>query len=111
MDTSALERGVSQMTSRLHSALFAVGQNYAQQVQSYARSNAPWNDQTGNARNGLFGDASRVGESHVITLYHTMPYGVWLEIRNSGRYEIINPTIQLFGPRVMAHVRGLIGRM
>lgn len=74
-------------------------------AESYMRSNARWNDQTGNARNGL--RAKHVGEamvSHRLVLYHTMPYGIWLEVRWSGRYAIIAPSIQQLGPDLMHRV-------
>jgi hypothetical protein len=60
---------------------------------SYARQNAPWRDRTGNARNGLF--ARHISDplnSHTLVVYHSMPYGFWLEVRWSGRYAIIGPT-------------------
>jgi hypothetical protein len=61
---------------------------------SYARTNAPWVDRTGNARNGLMAshEANAMVE-HRLVIYHTMPYGVWLEVRWSGRYAIIGPTM------------------
>ena len=71
-------------------------------AEGHMRSNAPWTDRTGNARNGL--RARHVANpmvSHELILYHTMPYGIWLEVRWSGRYAIIGPTIQEIGPDVM----------
>jgi hypothetical protein len=31
--------------------------------------------------------------SHELILLHSMPYGIWLEVRWSGRYAIIGPTM------------------
>lgn len=111
LDTAVLEQGVQRLEGRLDAALFAASNLWAQNAQDYARSNAPWTDRTSNARNGLFGAANRDGPNYVITVYHTMPYGVWLEVRNSGRYAIIEPTIRNVGPQVMDHVRGLVGQL
>lgn len=79
-------------------------------VQDAARKGAPWNDRTGNARNGLFADynGSLDGDRHVIRLYHTVPYGIWLEIRWAGKYAIIVPTIQSEGTRILAGMKKLI---
>ena len=62
--------------------------------QSAMRANAPWHDNTGNARAGL----NTVHEKepmveHTLILYHSVSYGVWLEVRFSGRYAIIGPTM------------------
>lgn len=68
----------------------------AARAASMMRENAPWTDRTGNARAGL----KAVHESepmveHRLVLLHSMPYGIWLEVRWSGRYAIIGPTMQV----------------
>ena len=74
-------------------------------AETYMRTNAPWTDRTGNARNGLKAhhDAKPM-ESHELILFHTMPYGIWLEVRWSGRYAIIAPTVAALGPELMDRV-------
>jgi hypothetical protein len=83
-------------------AIEEVVEHYAGEVQDYAQENAPWSDRTGAARDGLTAEASSHGTTHEIVLYHTEEYGIWLEIRNSGEYAIILPTLEVMGPRVMA---------
>lgn len=70
-------------------------------AESYARGNAPWVDRTGNARNGLFAEHSKTPMVvHRLVIYHTMPYGLWLEVRWSGRYAIIGPTMFNMAPQL-----------
>lgn len=102
---------LKQMEPRLHAGLTAVMKMSAGRVQSDARANAPWQDQTGNARNGLMAKDYRETNAFGVVLYHTMPYGIWLETRWSGRYQIINPTIQSHGPQVMSLVNKLLARI
>lgn len=80
-------------------------------VQDYMRSNAPWRDRTSNARGGLFAKAKSGPGKHTIICYHTVPYGIWLEVAHGGRYRIILPTVQIEGRRVMTSVRGLMARL
>lgn len=82
----------------------------AGKVQNYARVNAPWSDRTGNARQGLMGRYSKEGDSHVITLSHSVPYGIWLETRWAGRYATIVPTLQAEAPRIMRDLAGILKR-
>lgn len=76
-------------------------QQVADEVQDYMQANAPWEDRTGAARDGLTAEYQQSGNTLTIILYHTVDYGIWLEVRNSGEYAIILPTIEHMGPVVM----------
>ena len=67
------------------------------------RRNATWKDRTGNARNGLMAKAfhDKGRRSVLLVLFHRVPYGVWLEVRWSGRYAIIGPTLRTAGDGVI----------
>lgn len=75
-------------------------------VQEYMRTNAPWEDQTGAARDGLTAETARDGLDFVMVLYHTVDYGIWLEIKHSGQYAIIIPTLEMMGPEIMLRLQG-----
>lgn len=60
----------------------------------YMKVNAPWSDETGAARSGLNGTAHHEETKHTIVFAHAVHYGIWLEVKNSGRYEIIMPTVR-----------------
>ena len=82
-----------------------VVQLHAPRVETAAKRNAKWNDRTGNARNGLRGVAeTQRGGPYKIILAHGVPYGIYLEVRWSGRLGIINPTISAEGAEVMRTV-------
>jgi hypothetical protein len=83
----------------------------SQKVQDYMRNNAPWTDRTGNARGGLFAQARHSDAVNAIVFYHTMPYGIFLEVSNGGTYAIIVPTLNHEGRRVMSELRGLMSKM
>lgn len=81
----------------------------APKVEAHMKFNAPWTDRTGNARQGLATQAFEEGTNHGIVLYHQVPYGIFLEVRWSGRYAIIEPTIEVMGPQVMASLQNILG--
>lgn len=99
------------LPKKLERAIQGVMVYHSGPVQSYARQNAPWTDRTGNARNGLFAEAFKVTGKQGIVLYHTMPYGLWLEVRFSGKYATILPTIQAKAPDVMRTINKLMGKL
>lgn len=75
---------------------------HATRAVAYARQNARWTDRTGNARNGLFARVNRSSMGkYELVLGHSVPYGLWLEVRWSGRYAIIKPTLDATGRELM----------
>lgn len=109
IDVSEVVERVQKMRDQVDRGAFIVSEKIASEGQSVMRVNAPWTDRTSNARNGLFGKAMHEkGISHTIVLYHTMPYGVFLETRNSGKYAVIVPTLQTMGPRTMNLLRTIL---
>lgn len=60
----------------------------------YAKANAPWTDRTGDARRGLNVAVENDSDSLIMSLYHTVDYGLWLEVIENGQFAIIMPTLQ-----------------
>ena len=112
MDVGELRVSAAVFGPRLNRAISGFMLAQAPKVQSYARANASWTDRTGNARQGLFANYAAPGDGrHAINLYHTMPYGIWLEVRFAGRNAIIRPTIQSQAPLVMKAIEGMLSKI
>lgn len=91
-----------------------------EELESYMKQNAPWNDRTGNARRGLKATYSEEdhGELTLLTieLSHSddVPYGKYLEYgftTPSGRFlqfPIVEPTARLKGAEVLRGMRGIL---
>lgn len=81
-------------------------------IASRAKANAPWIDRTGNARNGLRATVAVEGpNTYALILYHSVSYGIWLEVAHAGRYAIIMPTIYEYLPMVLGSLNQLLERM
>lgn len=97
---------------QVNDAIMSVLEHKAPQVEAHMKMNAPWTDQTGNARSGLRAEAYDLGgDEKGIILYHQVPYGIWLETKFSGRDAVILPTIEKMGPEVMASLENILGRI
>lgn len=105
-----LMRNLTNGNERVQQGLIAVMEYNAPKCEAYMKTNAPWSDQTANARNGLRAQAFRDGDNHGIILFHQVPYGIWLEVKYGGRYSIIVPTIEVMGPQVMASCQRMLDR-
>lgn len=75
---------------------------------AYARPNAPWNDVTGAARQGLHAEVIAEDRNYMAALVHGVDYGIWLEVRWNGRYAIILPTQEIFASKAAGIVAGEI---
>lgn len=101
------EQRIQQIGPQVKRAMVAAANRTAPQAEAWMRSNASWRDQTGNARNGLRGQVEVSTNSVAIILHHSVPYGIWLEVRWSGRYAIIEPAITEFAPKFV----GMVARL
>lgn len=91
--------------SVLPAAVAQGAQQLADDMIAYARPNAPWTDQSGDARKNLRAGVEREGTRSTVFLEHGVPYGIWLENRWNGRYAIIRPTMEVFkrlAPKILA---------
>jgi hypothetical protein len=95
---------------QVKTAAWITAQRFAPEVENYMKNEAPWHDITGNARNGLSARAFREVDLIGIELSHSVAYGIYLETRFSGRYAIIEPTIDHMGPIVMRQFDRLLER-
>ena len=89
-------------------AMVAAAEYVAPQAEQWMKQNAKWTDQTGAARNGLGTKVVDNGSSVAIVLFHSVPYGVFLEVRWGGKYAIIEPTIQTMAPLYVEAVGRLL---
>jgi hypothetical protein len=107
----SLTPALQQLLPRVDAAVDIVFDRYEAIAETYARTNAPWSDQTGNARAGLFAEhESEPMVVHRLVVYGTMDYTYWLEVRWSGRYAIIGPTLVHIAPQMAADIAAAVSR-
>lgn len=101
-----------QMAANYTQAIFQSGRqvayDQAEQMEAWAKQNAPWQDQTTDAREHLHATVEETGPIGTIVLAHGEPYGLWLEIAHGGKYAIIAPAIDYWGPIVMRSLQNMI---
>lgn len=80
---------------------------------AHAKTNAPWTDRTGNARAGLHSTVNVIGQGEAFELLvaHSVYYGIWLEVRFSGKFAIIMPTVNYVGALMLERIASSIQRM
>lgn len=110
-DFDTLTPNLRALLPRVDAAVDIVFDAYEAKAETYARTNAPWSDRTGNARQGLFAqhDAEPMVR-HELTIYGTMPYTFWLEVRWSGKYAIIGPTMLDIAPDMASDLAAAVSR-
>lgn len=96
-------------------ALFVTGRRVAEaraeEAEQWMKQNAPWQDRTGAARAGLHVDVNQAPAVLAeLTFAHgeDVEYAVWLEIANGGRFAIIAPAVDYWGPRLMQDVQRIV---
>jgi hypothetical protein len=99
-----LTPGIAKLDDDILDIVFKVFTYWSTKGVSEMRTNAKWSDRTGNARNGLGATVYDTDKYIDLVFYHRVPYGVFLEVRWSGKYAIIGPTMASVAPRLAAMV-------
>ena len=72
---------------------------FAPQIEADMKQKASWTDQSANARQTLAAFVHRTPDMVILYAKQHMWYGIFLELKNGGRYAIVMPTLQLYyGP-------------
>ena len=111
LDFSSLQVRADDLEEAVNVAVGKTVDYAAPEGVAYMKESAPWTDRTTNARNGLHEATTHVGNVHSIIFSHTVYYGIWLEIANSGKYQIIMPTVRRQGHLIMERLDGLFGKL
>lgn len=94
---------------RLNRGVELLALKYSALIETWLKQNAPWEDKTGNARQGLRAEVQKlVQDVTSIVLDHGVDYGVWLELKYQGRYAIIQPALDYWTPKVFDDVARLV---
>jgi hypothetical protein len=105
-----LDRSFDEFGVRAHMIAAQTAEALAPVMEQYAKSNAPWDDRTTDARRGLKAIVIHNAQSSSVWLGYSSstPYGYFLEnyTYNGTSYAIVRPTIQQFAQDMGSYVRG-----
>lgn len=111
LSTLQLRKNVRELGPKIERRVNATMLFGAAKGMAYMKENAPWTDRTTNARNGLHTQPYVADKSKTITFSHTMNYGIWLEVANNGKYQIIMPSVLHTGKQIMRSLNNTLGNM
>ena len=103
-DANNLIKGIAEREIKTRAALGLYADTVAKKMETHAKSNKPWVDRTGRAKQSLNSSWKWVGDVARVELSHGVYYGIYLELCNEKKYAIIKPTIDIISPQA---IRGL----
>ena len=103
-DANNLIKGLAEREIKTRAALGLYADTVAKKMESHSKSNKPWVDRTGRAKQSLNSSWKWVGDVARVELSHGVDYGIYLEFCNEKRYAILKPTIDAISPQA---IRGL----
>ena len=107
LDDLNLRRNLAQYGAHVNKTITLTTEFAAGEGLTTMKTQAPWTDRTTNARSGLWTKDFHTGSGpigftkHTVVFGHAMDYGIWLEVANSGKYQIIMPTVVATGQAIM----------
>lgn len=108
--SDSVTRSIEEEMQRRIAAVYGMAQDYGATMEGEMKQNAPWQDRTGNARQGLHCkvEHNEAVKTIVLQTAHTADYGVYLEYTNSGKYAICGPTAKKYAPEVIDNARRIM---
>ncbi|QXO13675.1 hypothetical protein SEA_DUMPTRUCK_19 [Gordonia phage DumpTruck] len=106
-----IRRNARELDRKLSNAVELIIDVGASRGEAYMKNNAPWTDRTGAARSGLTATSFHEDDKSTVVFAHSVHYGIWLEVKNDGEYEIIMPAVHQTGKEIMADLRNLLERL
>ena len=103
-DANNLIKGLADREIKTRAALGLYADTVSKKMEAHAKSNKPWTDRTGRAKQSLNSSWKWMGDVARVELSHGVDYGIYLEFCNEKRYAIIKPTIDKISPEA---IRGL----
>lgn len=88
-----------------------VAASRAEEGAQWMKDNAPWQDRTGAARAGLHvqvKESPGVLAELIFSHGENVPYAIWLEVANQGRFGIISKAIDHYGPIFMRDMQRIM---
>lgn len=107
-DDREIQRGLDEYLNRVLDAVQSVLEYVAPILEASAKNLAPWEDQTGNARQTLYTLVQEFsGEAVSLYLAHGVEYGIFLEMNFAGRFGIIWDSILAVLPMILEMLQGI----
>lgn len=103
------EKEVARYAATIRKELDNLADAWQPIIEDYMKINAPWKDRSSNARQTLNVTVDKSKDRTELILAHGMEYGIYLELAHSGAWAIINPTLDLYGPKVWDSVLDMLG--
>lgn len=101
-------QGFENYSKSLYAMAEWLAEAQAEEATAWMQQNAPWMDVSGRARAGLAVDVEQAEGMLAQLIFHhgaDVAYGMALELANQGRFAIIAPAIDYFGPKFMNELR------
>ncbi len=106
-----LGKAISEYGEQLvYHALVNYLERKAPEIQAQMQREAPWKDDTGEARKKLKAEVVVDGRQVALYLSQGAPHGKWLELARGGRYAIVGPTVMRIGPQIGQGLKAKMAR-
>lgn len=104
-----ISKNLDKMTQKVGAAVMMYAATQASQMRAYMITHHTWTNRTFMAEKTLDAIVSKPNENTIrITLAHGVQYGMWLELAHEKNFAIIQPTLNVYGPRVIEDMGNLM---
>ena len=109
---STMKKALDNMAEKAGATILLYMATKATMVESEMKTGRPWQDQTNQAKAGLNVRVTQPNSNTLrMTLAHSAPHGVFLELAKEKRFAIIAPTLKKYQYEVIEDLDGIMKKM
>lgn len=107
---TAMVKAMDMAETKLRIALKLLADTASKKMEEWAKENAPWENRTSNARQGLLGEGYWENEDVLVcAIMHQVDYGIWLELAMEKKYAILEQAMSQHSGELLAQYKKLVG--
>lgn len=107
-ETQKVQDKLHELTEGLDAKIEEIFKENEAWAMAWMKANAPWTDNTGRARAELGARSVHAGRTHEMILFGGAPYQIWLEVANSGRFQILGPAMRYVAAKLLQDFRSIL---
>lgn len=108
VDIQGALKGLAESEIKMRAAVGLYADSAGKKLEAEAKQNAPWQDNSGDARRTITGGHEWQGDKCFTYVFGNMKYSPYLELCSEGNYAALYPAVKKLAPEILRGLSNLL---